>query len=46
MDQYASDDHLTKMRFVLSIRCLVFQRSRRRSTSTGSQIATLRRSVT
>ena len=22
MDQYASDDHLTKMRFVLSIRCL------------------------
>ena len=42
---YASDDHLTKMRSVLSICCLP-KLSSSSSTSTGSHIATLRRSLT
>ena len=45
MEQYASDDHHTKMRSVLSICCLP-KISSSSSTSTGSQIATLRRSLT
>jgi len=45
MDQNASDVHLTKMRSVSLIRCLP-KISPSSSTSTGSQIAAWRRSLT
>jgi len=45
MHQYASDDHLTKMRSVLLIRC-VQKIASSSSTSSGSRIATLKRSLT
>jgi len=45
LDQVASNVHLTKMRSVPSIRCLP-KMSPSSSTSTGSQIATWRRSLT
>jgi len=44
-DQSASDDHLTKIRSVLSIRCFPKIASSS-STSTGSQIAIQKRSLT
>jgi len=45
LDREASNIHLTKMRSVLLIRCLP-KMSPSSSTSTGSQIATWRRSLT